>query len=323
MKRDIFPVAKSFLCHTVLAQRIEEEYGLSNVRCQLITATMRDVYLITSNPEHYIFYIYRYNQRTAEEIIAEWHFVNYLGANGIPVAPAILNKKGELLLPFDAPEGLRYGVLTHYAKGEHLRRRPSIKAVTEYGRIIANIHIQADSMPNPPMRPVDISLQLNQSVTAFATEFPERKRMIDYLRHSVDVITSRMPPLPETKPYYGLIHGDVIRANAQVAEDGKVTVIDFDLCGVGWRAYDVASFLITAKGAADQQEFEAAFLNGYSTVRSLDLLEQAAVPLFEAVRAIFSIGVPVMNIYHWGKAYVLPWLDYGFERVEQCMERLV
>ena len=66
-----------------------------------------------------------------------------------------------------------------------------------------------------------------------------------------------------------MIHGDVIRANAQVADDGTVTVINFDFCGMGWRAFGIASYLLTIRRTLQEHEFEQAFLRGYTQVRSL------------------------------------------------------
>ena len=41
-------IIKSFLAPEVLAHRLEAAYGFLDVRCQLITATLRDVYLVES-----------------------------------------------------------------------------------------------------------------------------------------------------------------------------------------------------------------------------------------------------------------------------------
>ncbi|MCA9422877.1 MAG: hypothetical protein KDE50_18640 [Caldilineaceae bacterium] len=132
-----------------IVRKIEAAYSLSDVKCQLLTATMCDVYLITSFQGKNIFYIYRHAQRTREEITAEWHFVAYLFAHNISVAPAILNKDGGLMLEFNVPEGELYGLLTTYVEGEHFRRRASTEAATEIGRSIAQIHLLSDRMrPN-------------------------------------------------------------------------------------------------------------------------------------------------------------------------------
>jgi Ser/Thr protein kinase RdoA (MazF antagonist) len=53
-----------------------------------------------------------------------------------------------------------------------------------------------------------------------------------------------------------MIHGDVIQANAQVADDGIVTVLDFDFCGMRWRAFDIGSYLLTICKTPQARELE-------------------------------------------------------------------
>lgn len=316
-----FPVSKSFISDAALAQSIEADYGLSDVHCQLITASMRDVYFVWSNQKRHVLYLYRSYQRTPAEILAEWKFVDFLYTNGIPVAPAIPKINGELLMTFDAPEGTRHGVLAPFLDGKHLRQRPDIGAVRNYARIVAQIHALADTMPFDLDRPInDWETLVNKSVLALdsvITVNPEDKA---YLHQAAAMLHPKLAALPREKPLYGMIHGDVIRANAQVSDAGQVTVLDFDMCGLGWRAYDVASYLFVMKGLPNLDESVRAFLEGYQEMRSLTKFEQEQLPLFEAIRAIFDIGVKAANVYHWGSAYLHTFLGQSIEQLKRCMK---
>jgi len=319
----LFPTTKSFLSARALARVLEAEYGLSGVRCQLLTATLRDVYFVRSASSRHVLYIYQHGHRTADEIEAEWAFVDYLAASGVPVAPAIPRNNGELALTFQAPEGRRHGVLTRFASGEHLRQRPGSEAVESYGHIIAQIHTLADAMPQTLNRPsIDLESLLAQWIAAFAAEVPERQDDAAFLQESAAFLLPRIRALPKSKLYYGLVHGDVIRANAQVSDDGRVTVLDFDLCGFCWRVYDVASYLAVIRGLPEEQESEQAFLSGYQQIRPLDDMENKALPVFEAVRMIFSIGIPAMNVFHWGSAYLHTFLNQELNRLHLAMNRV-
>src|SRR5262245_62960087 len=108
------PIIASFFAPGALAQHIEAAYSFRDVRCQLITATLRDVYLVESRGGRHILIIYRHSQRTWDEIAAEWQFVDYLAQHAVPVAPAIATTTGEQILTLHAPEGIRYAVLTTY-----------------------------------------------------------------------------------------------------------------------------------------------------------------------------------------------------------------
>ena len=291
------PVARPFLGERALARAVEAAYGMRAARIRLISASMRDVYLVTAGEGRYALFLYRHNQRTPEEIAAEWEFVDFLDAGGIAVAPAVRQTSGDLLLRLPAPEGERYAVLSAFVDGEHLRQKYSAGAVLRYGRAIARIHVRADTMPRSlPRPPNDFHCVVGQSVAAFGSIATHRPADVAFLRDAADLLRLRVDALPKNAPHYGMIHGDVIRANAQVSSDNTVTVLDFDLCGPGWRAYDVASYLAVA-GTAEAQQ---AFLSGYQEIRPLDEAEIGWLPLFEAARHIFSLGIPAMNAYHWG-----------------------
>lgn len=317
------PVTKSFFVPQVLAKRLEDEYGFQDVQCQLITATLRDVYLVLSPAGRHILIVYRHEQRTYEEIAAEWNFVAYLAQQHVPVAPALLTLKGESILTFSAPEGLRYGVVTMYAPGEHLRRRPSREATYLYGQIIATIHQLADAEPASFIRTGrDISTYLEQITNAISTVVIERPADATYTIMCTTELQTRLAALTHESPTYGIIHGDVIRANAIVADDNSLTVIDFDWYGLGWRAYDIASYLLTIRSDPNEKIFEEAFLSGYTEVRPLLPSEYPLLPLFEAVRAIFEIGTPALNVDHWGRAYLYSFLDQSLTRLKRSMEQL-
>jgi Ser/Thr protein kinase RdoA (MazF antagonist) len=85
--------------------------------------------------------------------------------------------------------------------------------------------------------------------------------------------------------------------------------------------YDVATFLLTLHGA-NSNAFKQAFLDGYNEVRQLDAFEQELIPLFKIMRAVVTIGIPVMNVHHWGRANIEPWFKYSFENIEQSMKQL-
>lgn len=322
-----FPVTKSFLATDALARRLEAEYGLVDVRCQLITATLRDVHLVTTSQQRFVFFVYRHGHRLPEQIEAEWHLVAQLAAHGVPVAPAVPTRDRNLIISFDAPEGIRYGVLTTFVAGQHLRQRPSTPATRTYGRHIATIHMVADAMPDSLNRPsIDIAALIDQAVASAETALIDRPDAVAYLQTCATRLQTRLHPklasFPKAAPMYGIIHGDVIRANALVGDDGKVTVLDFDFCGIGWRAYDIASYLLTIRGTANEAEFADAFLAGYTDIRALMPGEHAAIPLFEAVRAIFEIGTPAKYVDHWGSAYLYTFLDQSLEKLRRRMNQL-
>jgi Ser/Thr protein kinase RdoA (MazF antagonist) len=319
-----FPITKSYLATDALAGRLEDEYDLADVRCRLISATLRDVHLVATSRGRFIFYVYRHGYRTREEIAAEWHFVAHLAARGVQVAPAVPTRNGHLLIGFDAPEGIRYGVLTTFVYGQHLRQRSSVPTVRTYGHHIATIHAAADAMSTPLNRPViDVAATVDEAVAAAERALIERPDMVTYLNECATRLRPGLDPLPKGPPAYGVIHGDVIRANALVGDDGTVTVLDFDFCGIGWRAYDIASYLLTVRNTPTEADFAEAFVAGYTDIRTLTPEEHETIALFEAVRAIFAIGTPAKYVNHWGSEYLYAFLDQSLERLKGAMRQVV
>lgn len=52
---------------------------------------------------------------------------------------------------------------------------------------------------------------------------------------------------------WGVCHGDCHGFNARFGPDGAATLFDFDDGGQGWRAYDLAVFLWSARAFAPQR----------------------------------------------------------------------
>jgi Ser/Thr protein kinase RdoA (MazF antagonist) len=317
------PIIKSFFAPEALADRLEAAYGFQHVRCQLITTTLRDVYLVASRAARHILIVYRHDQRTFDQIAAEWRFVEYLAQHSVPVAPAIATTTGEQIITLQAPEGSRYAVVTTYVPGQPLRRRPGAEATRRYAQIIATIHLLADRAPVSFARTTpDIAASLDQALTGITAALHDRPTERAYLERCVRELQTRLQALPQESPAYGIIHGDAIRANALVADDGSVTVIDFDWYGLGWRAYDIASYLLTIRGGPNEQQFAEAFLSGYTAVRPLAAHEYGLLPLFEAVRAILEIGTPALHVDLWGSAYLESFFAQSLDQLKGAMQQL-
>ena len=60
------------------------------------------------------------------------------------------------------------------------------------------------------------------------------------------------------------MHGDVQGHNHHLTEDGQIIWFDFDLCGWGWRAYDIAYYYTRIP-----EPVRAPVIQGYESVRPL------------------------------------------------------
>ena len=88
---------------------------------------------------------------------------------------------------------------------------------------------------------------------------------------------------------HGLIHADLVRENILV-DDERVTFIDFDDCGFGFRLFDLATALLRNRGEPDYPTIRQSLLEGYLGVRPLMRAEFQHLPLFLLLRGLTYIG---------------------------------
>ena len=69
---------------------------------------------------------------------------------------------------------------------------------------------------------------------------------------------------------YGLIHADAVRDNVLVENSGKVSLIDFDDSGYGFRLFDIATILLHYINEKDFLNIKKNIIDGYLKKRDLD-----------------------------------------------------
>ena len=297
------------LSSTALAGVVSLAFGLEGARCRLIKATIRDVYRVDARQGPAVLIVYRHARRTADEIEAELDVLDDLAergpAAGVAVAPALRTSSGERLLTLQAPEGTRHAVLFRFAEGRLLERQPAPEMARRFGQLVARMHGLTDGWIETTAStrfraPLDAGVLVDRSLDQIAGFLGHRPADLDALRRAAGLLRRRMAALPREGPGYGLVHGDVIPTNVLVAPDGGLTLLDFDFCGPGWRAFDVATYL---HGAQDERPTEAtgpSFVAGYQDIRPLADWELAAIPLFVAVRELFRLGNWGWRSEEWG-----------------------
>ena len=84
---------------------------------------------------------------------------------------------------------------------------------------------------------------------------------------------------------FGLIHADLRLANLMVDGD-RLTAIDFDDCGFGWWAYDLAAALSFIETDPRLPELIAAWVEGYTRVAPLRPEDRAMIPALIFLRRV-------------------------------------
>ena len=150
------------------------------------------------------------------------------------------------------------------------------------GRALAAIHNAGDDFTRShPRAPLDEAFLLDRTLAAACPFLAHREADWRYLLDLAERLRQRLRDLARRGLSWGICHGDFHGGNAFI--DGQtVTAFDFDLCGPGWLAFDLARWKADSEGKNPNSW--ASFLNGYLETRRLSEADLEAVPLFILLR---------------------------------------
>lgn len=300
---EYLPVHYSIVNPNALEVFITQHYGWSNVRVQLIKATMRDVYEVWADGQHAILCLYRHGERTATEIEAEMMIMRHLHQQDIAVPLPIAQQNDALVFTLSQPEGVRHGVMITYIEGTPIGRQLTSDTGEQVGTLLARTHRALDSLPFNMARPImDYDGAMQHAIAAFERAAPQRSDNIRHLREIEAHLSTEVNSLLINGTEMRMKHGDIIPSNILRQESG-LALLDFDLCAYGLQRYDVASFLVEIAYWNMGDAVRAAFLNGYQSQHPLTQQERATLPVLQALRGLISLGTPARFINSWGRVY--------------------
>lgn len=282
--------------------------------CQIYKRGLNDTYLVETESEKYILRLYRQGWRSKEEIDFELELLAFLHDRNQPVAYPIAREDGSFTTEVAAPEGKRYAAVFSYAPGKVVNEKLDGVQSQHLGEVLANIHQALDNFSSNYSRPhLDSEFLLERSMQAITLLYEHRRSDLAYLQAQIEKIKAQLQALelPNSPPAYGICVGDVHSGNAHFNEQNQPTLFDFDQCGYGWRAFDIAKFIhvaITWKIDGTVRNF---FLEGYQAIRQLDIAELASVPIFIKAAHIWVMGISASVVgdvlpYEW---FTNEWLD--------------
>lgn len=292
----LFPVVYSLLSPAVLVSAVLSDYALAGpVVCRLLCVGVNDTYLVSAGADRYILRIYRAGWRSLADIRYELALIRHLDRAGVAVATPVARRDGDFIRILNAPEGPRQAILFTYAPGH--TPAPDATQGYRYGRTLARLHTAADDFASRHARsPIDLAALLDRPLEAIRPALEGRSAAWASLLTLTEQVRARLRALPLAGLTRGVCHGDFQWKNAHVAGDQTVTIFDFDHCGPGWRAYDLAVFRPATDPEGRDEAIWTAFLKGYTAERRVSDLDLAAVPLFGA-----AIRVATMGLYAAGR----------------------
>ena len=296
-------VTYSTLSTDALADWLAADYELGAVTaCRFLHRGLNDSYLIEAARGRFVLRVYRAGWRSADEIAYEVAVLAHLGAKAVPVALPVLRKDGHAVKWLSAPEGRRAAVLFTHAPGRELDGGEA--DCRRYGRAVAAVHAATDDFKTSHARfALDIDHLLTKPMAAIRPFLGQRPADLDFIETLAVTLQRRIEALPAQRLDRGFCHGDFHGDNAHIDGDA-VTLFDFDCCGSGWRAYDIAVFRWRWGDDEAGDRRWAAFLEGYRSVRPIGEADIAAVPFFVVARAIWLRGLHAANTADWGRSWL-------------------
>lgn len=296
-RREPLPLARAALAHWDLP----ESCGLDLLKERENTV----VAVCTPAGDDLVLRLHRPGYRTDDELRSEQHFTEALRTQGVvATAACVRTADGDVVAHVEGAPG------SDVLQATMLRRVPGVPlgdvtdlgalgadAAAQYsslGEIMARLHTHAEqwSPPEGFTRPSwDIDGLLGEQplwgrfwdAPSLAPE--DAEVLAAFRRHAVDALAA----IGQPPARFGLLHGDFLPENILVHAD-TLTLIDFDDCGWGWHLFDIATSFVGVWGHREQTALEAAFLDGYRSVRDLDDEHLAHLDLFRALRAATYAG---------------------------------
>jgi Ser/Thr protein kinase RdoA (MazF antagonist) len=304
--RECFPTVNSTLSADALLTDVLPAFSIGPATsCRLLYIGVNDTYLVsTADGNRYVLRVYRAGLRTLENILFELDALLHLQKCGVPVSIPIPLRNGEFTYSVQAPEGKRYVALFTYAGGQELKYTDRAEAI-RYGRTVAMLHEASNSLQSVHSRfTIDIEHLLISSLKTIEPFLASRSPDLEYLVRLADRLTGCLEALPLSRLEKGFCHGDLHGWNANIDDEGVVTFYDFDCCGTGWRAYDIAVFKWSSMLHGTEKDAWPAYLEGYRQCRNLSEIDLSAVRLFVPLRHIWTMGLNTLIAKFFGDSWV-------------------
>lgn len=305
--RDVLPVTRSILSTTALSEVVARDYPIGKPNdCQFLQFGLNDTYVLKINTTAYVLRLYRRGWRSLPEIQYELDVLLFLQNAGVRVSVPIQRADGRFVGTVHAPEGERYMVLFTFAPGRELTYDSKYEdAACSYGKIAAQIHTVTEKFTTPHQRAaLNLEHLIDSPLRSIRPMLAHRSETWEYLQTLTGKLRRRVEELAQSGLEQGFCHGDLHWGNAHIQEDHTLTLFDFDCCGMGWRAYDLAVFRWAPRLRKKEAEQWPAFLQGYREARTIHEIDLQAVPYFVALRHVWLMGLHVGNRQDFGMGWM-------------------
>jgi len=276
-----FPATESTLSTHHLGQFLIDHYYLSSsTSCKLFRTGMNHLYIVSDGEQKFVFRVYTYNWRTKVEVAEEVRLLNHLENQGVSIAHPVADKMGEFIHEFNAPEGVRYGVLFSFAQGRKIPRFDE-NASYQIGGAMAKMHLATNDFSLDRVT-YDSTTLLSEALDRTKLFFDNDLEDVMFMERMTHFLESQFEEISVKEIRHGAVHLDMWFDNMHINEQNEVTIFDFDFCGNGWLCLDISYFLYqllnTNLNPADYELKARSFLDGYESITKIPDEEKRILP---------------------------------------------
>ncbi len=249
------------------------------------------VYGYEADGENRVLRITHPSHRSAEQIEAELHWVEYLAERGVRFARPVRTRSGSWTHTVDRGEAVFHACAFERVPG----RMPTAadfgpELFTEWGRFLGRTHALTRDYEPPSGTETRYSWSDDPYIQKGRSWIPE---VDGHLRDQWTRTFDEMGRLPQDRDSFGICHTDLHPYNFHVHE-GRIFGFDTDDCSYNWFVEDLSSVFYYGTGhegaGKDRQEFFSwawpAFWRAYKAEHNLDPIWLDRIHLFQRARVL-------------------------------------
>jgi Ser/Thr protein kinase RdoA (MazF antagonist) len=287
-----------------IRQLILRHYDLDeSTECTFFCRGVSDTYLVSASGRRFAFRVYRSNWRTREAIHYEMNALQLAGAQDVGVALPVPRRDGGLITDVRAPEGPRNAVLFHWAEGR-APKYTNPEHAFRYGQLLGRLHAVADALSPSDCRPeLNMDYLFGSPMERLRPRVKNMPAVAVALDALAERIAGRLNEVEHRLPDWGFCHGDIWTNNARI--DGeRLVLLDFDFCGFGWRAFDLASYRWHARFTGVENAAWKPFLDGYLQARPAGAQSLPYMGLFMILKHLWTMAHFVRRAPETGASFL-------------------
>ena len=300
---------------TMFAREILKKYGISDAEVECINFEFNATFSVsTQSGQKFALRLNINSTRVLSNILAETQWVRELAripSINVPAPIATLDDQFVVSALHDESGQMIYGVMYSWLEGEEIGDEPTLTQLHVVGRAIAQLHQGSSNFTLTDRAELPTFNDFFWGTEDFLFSNKSRLSASDRLliEQARDLIRQFTDELYASSPVL-IIHADFHGWNLMWNE-GQLYIFDFDDCGFGVEAQDIAVALYYL----DTPEQDAALLDGYRSIRPLPVYSENAMKALLLQRRLLLLNYlyETKNAEH--KEMLPAYLEKTIERV--------